>query len=213
MAEIQTIEQGGDMLCSMSRNWWTFVLRGVLALVLAVLAFLMPAEALLALTLVYGAFSLVDGVFSLVAAVRKIRRGRRWGWFALRGVVGVVTGVVVLIMPFVATWVLAIFLWASIAVWAALVGGFEIVTAWRLRKEIRGEIWLMLSGLLSMALSGLAVWLLLTRPAETLLAMGWVIGGYATFLGVFLILLGARLRRNQTECKTEGADAMPGTTA
>ena len=27
-----------DMLCSLSRNWWAFVLRGVLALIIAVLA-------------------------------------------------------------------------------------------------------------------------------------------------------------------------------
>ncbi|WP_068469644.1 DUF308 domain-containing protein [Kocuria varians] len=114
---------------------------------LAVLAFLMPAEALLALTLVYGAFSLVDGGFSLLAAVRKIRRGRRWGWFAFRGVVGIVTGIVVLVVPLVATWVLAIFLWTSIAVWSMLTGWAEVFAAWRLRKEIRGEIWLMLSGL------------------------------------------------------------------
>jgi len=213
MTESHVLEQGGNNLCSLSKNWWTFVLRGVLALALAVLAFLMPADALLALTLVFGAFSLVDGVFSLVAAVRKSRRGRRWGWLAFGGIVGIITGVVVLVMPFVATWVLAIFLWASIAVWAALVGWFELVTAWRLRKEIHGEVWLMLSGLLSLVLSGVAVWLLLTQPAATFLAMGWVMGAYATFLGVFLILLGIRLRRNQTECKAEDADAINGVNA
>ncbi len=27
-----------DMLCSLSRNWWAFVLRGVLALIIAVLS-------------------------------------------------------------------------------------------------------------------------------------------------------------------------------
>ena len=65
-----------DMLCSLSGNWWLFVLRGVLALVIAVLAFLMPAESLLALTLVFGAFAFADGVFGLVAAVRNIRARR-----------------------------------------------------------------------------------------------------------------------------------------
>ena len=38
-------------VCSLAGNWWTFVLRGVLALILAVLAVLMPASALLGLTL------------------------------------------------------------------------------------------------------------------------------------------------------------------
>lgn len=115
---------------------------------------------------------------------------------------------VVLIVPFVATWVLAIVLWASIAVWAALVGGFELATAWRLRTEIRGEIWLMLSGLLSLLLSGVVVWLLFTRPVEAFLAMGWVMGAYATFLGVFLVLLGIRLRRNRIECQADDAGAI-----
>ena len=43
--------------CSLSKNWWAFVLRGVLALVISVLAWFMPAEAVLTLTLVFGAFA------------------------------------------------------------------------------------------------------------------------------------------------------------
>ncbi|HCA2641046.1 heat resistance membrane protein HdeD-GI, partial [Enterobacter roggenkampii] len=34
-------------LCSLSQNWWLFVLRGVLALIFAALAFWMPQSALL----------------------------------------------------------------------------------------------------------------------------------------------------------------------
>ena len=71
----------------------------------------------------------------------------------------------------------------------------------------------MLSGLLSIALSSVLVWLLFTRPAETFLAMGWVLGAYAAFLGMLLIFLGMRLRRNQTECKTEGSNELSDVTA
>ena len=81
-----------DMLCSLSRNWWAFVLRGVLALIIAVLAFVMPAESLLALTLVFGAFAFADGVFGLVAAIRNIRKGERWGWLMFSGILGIATG-------------------------------------------------------------------------------------------------------------------------
>ena len=111
-----------DMLCSLSRNWWAFVLRGVLALIIAVLAFVMPAEALLALTLVFGAFAFADGVFGLVAAIRNIRKGERWGWLMFSGILGIATGVVVVVSPFVATLVLATFLWASIAFWSVFSG-------------------------------------------------------------------------------------------
>ena len=189
-----------DMLCTLSRNWWLFVLRGVLALMIAGLAFLMPAESLLALTLVFGAFSFADGVFGLVAAIRNIRKGKRWGWLMFSGLLGIATGVVVVVSPFVATLVLATFLWASIAFWSVFSGVLEIVAAIRLRKEIKGEIWLILSGLLSVTLGVLVTWMLLTRPLESFLALGWLLGFYAAFFGAMMLLLGLRLRRaNHTE--------------
>lgn len=187
-------------LCSLSRNWWAFVLRGVLALIIAVLAFVMPAEALLALTLVFGAFAFADGVFGLVAAIRNIRKGERWGWLMFSGLLGIATGVVVVVSPFVATLVLATFLWASIAFWSVFSGVLEIVAAIRLRKEIKGEIWLILSGLLSVTLGVFVTWMLLTRPLESFLALGWLLGFYAAFFGAMMLLLGLRLSRaNHTE--------------
>lgn len=184
-----------EFLCSLSENWWAFVLRGVLALVIAVLAWLMPAEAILALTLVFGAFAFADGVFGLVAAVRHMRREERWGWLALSGVLGILTGLVVLIAPFVATFVLAVFLWASIAFWSVFSGLFELVTAIRLRKEIEGEIWLGLSGIVSILLGLFVVWFLFAYPAQSLLALGWVLAIYAAIFGIVMILLGLRLRK------------------
>lgn len=185
--------------CSLSKNWGAFVLRGVLALIIAVLAWFMPAEAILALTLVFGAFAFADGVFGLMAAVRQVREGERWGWLAFSGVLGILTGIVVLVSPFVATFVLAVFLWASIAFWSVFSGMFEIVTAIRLRKEIEGEIWLGLSGIVSVLLGAFVIWFLATSPVESLLALGWLLAIYAAIFGVTMILLGLKLRRSDGE--------------
>lgn len=202
-----------DMLCTLSRNWWLFVLRGVLALMIAGLAFLMPAESLLALTLVFGAFSFADGVFGLVAAIRNIRKGKRWGWLMFSGLLGIATGVVVVVSPFVATLVLATFLWASIAFWSVFSGVLEIAAAIRLRKEIKGEVWLILSGLISVVLGIIVTWMLLTRPLESFLALGWLLGFYTALFGAMMILLGLRLRRaNQAgHDKTPGVNLAAGT--
>lgn len=202
-----------DMLCTLSRNWWLFVLRGVLALMIAGLAFLMPTESLLALTLVFGAFSFADGVFGLVAAIRNIRKGKRWGWLMFSGLLGIATGVVVVVSPFVATLVLATFLWASIAFWSVFSGVLEIAAAIRLRKEIKGEVWLILSGLISVVLGIIVTWMLLTRPLESFLALGWLLGFYAASFGTMMILLGLRLRRaNQAgHGKAPGANQAAGT--
>lgn len=191
--------------CSLSKNWWAFVLRGVLALIIAGLAWFMPVEAVLALTLVFGAFAFADGVFGLIAAVRQMREGERWGWLAFSGVLGILTGIVVVVSPFVATFVLTFFLWASIAVWSILSGAFEIASAIRLRKEIEGEIWLGLSGLLSILLGAVVIFFLTFSPASSLFALGWVLAIYAAVFGVTMILLGLKLRK--ADDGSEDADA------
>lgn len=184
-------------LCSLTENWWIFALRGVLALIFAALAFWMPQSALLAMTLVFGAFSLVNGAFNLVAAVRHIQKKERWGWLLFSGIVGILTGVVVLVAPWVATMVMASFLWASVGFWAIFTGVLEISAAVRLRQEIKGEIWLAFSGLLSIVLGAIVLWIFFFRPVESFLAAGWLLGFYAAVYGVTLLFLSWRLRKTR----------------
>ena len=184
-------------LCSLTENWWIIALRGVLALIFAALAFWMPQSALLAMTLVFGAFSLVNGAFNLVAAVRHIQKKEHWGWLLFSGIVGILTGVVVLVAPWVATMVMASFLWASVGFWAIFTGVLEISAAVRLRREIKGEIWLALSGLLSIILGAIVLWIFFSRPVESFLAAGWLLSFYAAVYGVTLLFLSWRLRKTR----------------
>jgi uncharacterized membrane protein HdeD (DUF308 family) len=82
--------------------------------------------------------------------------------------------------------VLIIFIW----VWAIATGLLRILEAIRLRKEISGEIWLVLSGILGV-LFGLV---LILRPMVGVITLAWIIAGYALLLGVLEILLGFELR-------------------
>ena len=184
-------------LCSLTENWWIIALRGVLALIFAALAFWMPQSALLAMTLVFGAFSLVNGAFNLFAAVRHIQKKEHWGWLLFSGIVGILTGVVVLVAPWVATMVMASFLWASVGFWAIFTGVLEISAAVRLRQEIKGEIWLALSGLLSIILGAIVLWIFFSRPVESFLAAGWLLSFYAAVYGVTLLFLSWRLRKTR----------------
>ena len=184
-------------LCSLTENWWIIALRGVLALIFAALAFWIPQSALLAMTLVFGAFSLVNGAFNLVAAVRHIQKKEHWGWLLFSGIVGILTGVVVLVAPWVATMVMASFLWASVGFWAIFTGVLEISAAVRLRQEIKGEIWLAFSGLLSIFLGAIVLWIFFSRPVESFLAAGWLLSFYAAVYGVTLLFLSWRLRKTR----------------
>ncbi|WP_286756956.1 HdeD family acid-resistance protein [Roseivirga sp. UBA838] len=195
------IKEGQSFQSTLSTNWWTFIIRGVLALIFAVLAFVLPFSAVLALAIVFGAFAIMDGFFGIVGAVRRIKKGKRWGWLLFSGILGLLAGVFIIISPLVATIVLASFLWASIGLWSVFMGVTEIVTAIRLRKEIKGEIWMALSGVFSLLLGGIIIWMLLTQPEEVLLASGWLLGFNALFSAVTYFMLGFKLRKEMKASK------------
>lgn len=170
------------------KNWWTFVLRGLLAAFTGVLMLAWPGIALLSLVLLFGVFALADGASNIIAAFRRgEREERKPRWPTLiQGILGIVAGLVALLMPGIT----AIALLFVIAAWAIITGVLEIVAAIRLRKQIKGEWILALSGVLSIAFGVLVA----LFPGAGALGMVFVIAAYLIFFGVLLIALGIRLR-------------------
>jgi uncharacterized membrane protein HdeD (DUF308 family) len=98
----------------------------------------------------------------------------------------VLAGLIALVLPDFAAQILVLL----IAAWAIVTGAFQIWSAIRLRAEISGEFWLGLAGVASI-LFGV---ILLVFPAAGALGLVWLIGSAAIAIGVFLIILGWRLR-------------------
>ncbi len=170
-----------------ARWWWTFIIRGLVAVTFGVLAFLAPAWGIAVLVALFGVWALVDGVTGLVGGIRSRGRDRSWWLSILEGIVGIVAGVFAFLFPVQAAAAL-IFI---IAAWAIVTGVFEIVAAIRLREQIKGEFWLGLAGVASI-LYGVVIYLF---PAAGALSIVWLIGSFAIAFGVFLLILGWRLRR------------------
>jgi uncharacterized membrane protein HdeD (DUF308 family) len=172
---------------TLARNWWLLVLRGVLAVVFGILAFVWPEATVTALVILFGAFMLVDGVFALVAAWRQAERKMTWWPTLLEGLAGIAIGIITFVWPGVTAFALLYL----IAAWALITGILEIVAAVRLRREIRGEWILALIGVASIVFA-ILVFLF---PGEGAVAIVWAIGAYAVVFGILLVLLGLRLRR------------------
>jgi uncharacterized membrane protein HdeD (DUF308 family) len=174
------------MVVVLARNWWALALRGLAAVLFGIMAFAWPGMTLGVLVLLYGAYALVDGVLAIIAAVAGRTSGMPWWALLLEGVLGITVGILTFAWPGIT----ALVLLYLIAAWAVATGVFEVVAAIRLRREIRGEWLLALSGIISV-LFGVA---LVINPVGGALAVVWLIGAYAIAFGVLLIALGFRLR-------------------
>jgi len=124
------------MLETLSRYWWAVVLRGVVAVLFGVMALVWPGITVFALVVLFGAYALVDGVITLATAIggNRERAGSR-GWLVVEGIAGVLIGILTFAWPGVTALAL---LWL-IAAWAIVTGVLEIVSAVRLRRELRHE--------------------------------------------------------------------------
>ena len=174
------------MPIDLARNWWALAIRGIAAIVFGLLALFWPPTAFVALVLVFGAYAIVDGIFNLVAAVRAPHTGRRWGPLVFEGIVSLIVGMITLLWPRISAFALVMF----IAAWSIVTGIAEVVAAIRLRKQIRGEWLLALSGILSLALGVL----LFLAPAAGALVLTIWIGAYAVVFGAVMVGLSLRLR-------------------
>jgi uncharacterized membrane protein HdeD (DUF308 family) len=181
------------MVRPVSKYWWIFAFRGLMAIAFGLAALLWPTPTLATIGLLFALFALFDGVLTIVASLRK--GGEKGGWtFLFEGVAGLLGGVAVLLGSSIGSmlWpgVAAVMVVYYIAGWAILTGIFKTITAFRVRAEIKGEWVLGASGLISILL-GL---ILILRPGAGVLAVAWLIGIFAILLGIFLTILGLKFR-------------------
>lgn len=173
-------------VASLARNWWVFLLRGIVAILFGVLTALMPSITLTLLVLLFGAYAIVEGGFNVIAAFRRRKGERLWWLLLLEGLVSIAAGVVAFIVPGLT----ALMLVLVIGAWAIITGVLEIVAAILLRKQIKGEWWLALSGALSLVFGVLV----LLWPGAGALALVLWIAAYSIAFGVLLLALAFRLR-------------------
>jgi uncharacterized membrane protein HdeD (DUF308 family) len=173
------------MISVLERNWWTFVIRGVLAILFGLIAFLEPAAAMLSLVLIFAIYAVADGILAILSAVRAAKAGERWMWFALEGVVDIVAGAIAVAMPGLTVVVFVTLL----AIWAIVTGGFMLAAAFRLDAD-HGRWWLALGAIASLAYGVL----LLIAPMIGAVVLTWWIGAYAIVFGISLLIVAFRLR-------------------
>ena len=168
--------------------WWMLLLRGVAAILFALLLLFQPQLTLAAYVIVFAIYTLADGISTIAGSLT--RREGQWFLVLLWGVVSVIAGLVALGNPLLFGALTVTIMVYIVAVWSVVGGIVQVIAAIQLRREIEGEWLLAVNGILSV-LFGV---LLVRFPIETIDVLLFLTAFYAAVAGVIQIILAFRVR-------------------
>lgn len=156
------------------------VITGLLMIVLGGLFLAQPGLSLASVIWLVGIFAIVYGLFLAIAGIAGRHEGGGWGIAV--GALAVIMGIVTLAWP-AATGLAILYV---IAAWAIISGIADIAGAFMGGVSGGRRIWLVIIGLL-----GIAVGIyFFVHPVTGVLALLWVVGVYMVALGILRIIAG-----------------------
>jgi uncharacterized membrane protein HdeD (DUF308 family) len=172
----------GSLAYELAKKWWILLVRGVLLILIGVLAFVSP----LTWVVFVGVYALIDGTAMLISGFGEQPAGQSHWPLIVVGILGILAGLFILWNPALAGETLTY----VIAAWAIVTGILEIISAIRLRDEISNEWWLILTGILAI-IFGILVF---RNVLAGFVTITWVFGIFAILAGILSIVLSFRVR-------------------
>jgi len=172
---------GGTILPQNIRDHWrTFLIEGVVLILLGIGAVLVPVVASLAVAIFLGWLFLIGGIVGAVTALARTRAPGFW-WALLSSVITTIAGLVLIGWPFSGVVSLTVVL----AAYLFLDGIASMAFALSHRGHMtHGWGWLFANGIIDLIMAGVIVWLL---PVAALWALGLIIGIDFIFGGASLV--------------------------
>mgnify|MGYP003565006953 CR=1 FL=1 len=167
----------------MSDLWWTFLIRGVVALLLGLAALIWPTASISLLLRLFGAILVLDAALTLFG----VRRRDGQVQDGLPGILSGLIGLVLLVLPASS----ARLAFVLLGLWALVTGVGYLMTWWRSpagdpEKETARTVG-------AMALLGGLV--LVLWPATGLVALGWMLAILAFVIAGVMFFLASRFKR------------------
>jgi uncharacterized membrane protein HdeD (DUF308 family) len=179
-AGIQVRARVGDKLGDV---WWSLLIRGLLALALAVAALFWPEATLILLIRLIALFALADGVMGLLGWLRT----RDLAAHLAPALISIAVGLILLFWPDLTGRLLLTIL----GLWALFQGVMLILAGFQTETDDPDRGPAMIIGTVA-ALVGLV---LVIWPGTGVVTVSWAIGIAALLIGASLIYLALRLRR------------------
>lgn len=169
-----------------ARKWWLLALFGMVSIVFGLIAVVSPLTTAVAMAWAVGVMAIVEGVISVFALFDRNAEAPKWliGLYALASLG---FGVLATVNPLLT----ATLLLYVLAAWLLAAGVFRIVLAIRVRKQVKGEWLIALSGVFAIVLAALFV----LAPAAGLATLALWVGLLALVYGALQVWAGFKLRR------------------
>ncbi len=167
--------------------WWWWIVKGILAVVFGVAAWVWPELTLTTLIWILGAYIVADGIMDLIGVFtfKDLSWGRRI-LIALWGVAQIIGGIVIWFAPGIG----ALTLMVILGVWSLAVGIFLVVSAFTSDGHLMNPWIQAILGVLG-AIVGIY---LVIEPGKGALASVWVLGVLAIVYGIGQIFAGFQMR-------------------
>ena len=172
---------------TLTKMWSIMALRGALAIALGLALLAWPGITVNTLLLVFGLFALIDGFSTMEAGLSGFGNGQSWGALVWEGAIAMTLGAVTVTLSQMGSHVLL----HIISAWYLWVGGSKLVVALRLRREVKGELLIVLAGLVGV---GVGIGLFFYPVQDALESVQLVASG-ALAMGLLLLVLAIRLQR------------------
>lgn len=184
-------------ISSDTRKRWAWItgLRGLLMLLAGIYAVIFPAQALVVLVLFGGALLLVDGILGLWSLTFGGAKTGNFWFDVVRNVLAIITGILILISPLIATVLTAAFLVYLVAFQSIFVGVMEIWVILR-EREHYARIWPVLLSGVAYVIFGIALLFFPVTAAWVFVVLGGVL---AIFFAIGLFALAFRMYKSAGE--------------
>ena len=169
------------------KNWWWFLIMGVMSLVAGAAIFAKPAESYITLSVLFSIIMASTGFSQIVFSISERRYLKNWGWTLVSGILDFALGTYLMIYPAITMATLPFIVGFYLLFRAIYLIGASIELS---SIGIKGWGWLLTGGVVLLALAFLTLY----YPAVG--AIGIVAcSGYAFIVsGIFSIVLAFQLK-------------------
>lgn len=174
--------------------WWSFTITGIIAIVYALLALLVPNEIVPTVVTFIGIAISVIGLICFFITFRRKKNMLPWGMLLFESIVMMAIGIVAIVWA-EQTVKFLVFL---IGIWSIIIGAFMLFVT-LLSRFLVNKGFYFFSGMLSIVFGIL----LIIKPIASLEIMVIASGIIALVFGVIMMMFGFALRKNDTKATVE----------